>query len=74
MKHLKMVSEERPARAQLEPLLQLVGLKQGIAGLPGIFLGQGQQILGMGSTGMGILGSLMNLITQIYSFVVAVSG
>ena len=43
MKHLKVVSSLRPARAQLEFALEAVGLVQAILSVPGIILSLASQ-------------------------------
>ncbi|MCP4641584.1 MAG: hypothetical protein GY851_14165 [bacterium] len=58
MTHIKTVSSERPAAAQLEPILQFVGLFQSLLNTPSILLGQGQQILSVLSFATSLLGQM----------------
>lgn len=46
MKHIAAVSAERPAIAMIEPVSQMITLKQSLLGIPGIFLSQTQQGIG----------------------------
>ena len=47
MKHCRPISGARPAPAQFEPILQLVGLKQALLGMPSILFGQAQQVVSL---------------------------
>ena len=43
--HIKPISAPRMAFSQIEPLLQLVGLKQAIVGFPMIILSQASSLI-----------------------------
>ncbi len=45
MKHIRALSNQKPATAQFEPILQLVGLIQSVLGLPSVLIQEGTQIL-----------------------------
>ena len=53
MKHIAAVSAERPAMAMIEPVSQLVTLKQSLLGIPGVFLSQT-------TSGVGAFNSILN--------------
>lgn len=73
MKHIKVVSSERPAKAQFEPILQFIGIFQAMFGLPGIIFGGGQAAitliggaLGLLGTSMGLMMTAMNVLRQLH--------
>jgi hypothetical protein len=55
MKHIRVTSRHKPAPAQFEPILQLIGIFQALIGTPSILLGQGQQLVGLLSGAIALL-------------------
>ncbi len=55
MKHIQALSQERPAMAQFEPILQFIGIIQSILGTPGIVIQNVTAAIGVFGTAISVL-------------------
>jgi hypothetical protein len=61
MKHCRTITTTRPASAQLDPIVQMIGIVQSLFALPQTIFGGVQALFSAMSLGLGVLNTASNM-------------